>query len=99
MLEIGDCLEFYDARGKQRMLKIADIYPVFAGVGYIAECFSSAYVELGTEMYIKGKEGKHNVGVVVDMPAAERFIKLRVGDLLTISREINQWEPRLLLVG
>lgn len=93
-LEIGDGLEFYDARGKQRMLKIAEEYPVFGGVGYMAECFSAAYVELGTEMYIKGKKGKHDVGLLVDIPAAERFIRLRVGDLLTISRNSSKCKKK-----
>uniref|UniRef100_A0A5B6ZTL7 pyruvate kinase n=1 Tax=Davidia involucrata TaxID=16924 RepID=A0A5B6ZTL7_DAVIN len=86
-LVLGNDLRFYDARGKQRLLKISEKFPVFAGVGYMAECTRTAYVQSGTELYIKGKKGKFSVGHVVDVPAVEQFSRLRVGDLLIISRD------------
>ncbi|KAK9292048.1 hypothetical protein L1049_020002 [Liquidambar formosana] len=86
-LEIGDALRFSDARGKERMLKISKKFHVFAGTGFVAECTKTAYVQSGTKLYIKGKKNKCLVGQVVDVPAAEQFVRLRVGDLLSISRD------------
>ncbi|XP_010266495.1 PREDICTED: plastidial pyruvate kinase 4, chloroplastic [Nelumbo nucifera] len=86
-LEIGNVLRFHDARGKRRMLKISQKSHVFTGIGCIAECSNTAYVESGTELYKKGKKGRVSVGQVVDVPAVEQFIRLRIGDLLIISRD------------
>ncbi|KAL7003585.1 pyruvate kinase [Sarracenia purpurea var. burkii] len=86
-LELGDAVKFLDARGKQRMLKISKKCPVFSGVGFMAECSRTSYVQSGTELYIKRKKGKFGVGLVVDVPAVEQFVRLRVGDLLIISRD------------
>lgn len=88
-LETGDALRFFDARGKRRMLKISKKFHVFSGTGFMAECSKTTYVKSGTEMYIKGKKNKFSVGKVVDVPALEQFVRLRVGDLLTISRDIS----------
>lgn len=88
-LETGDALRFSDARGKRRMLKISKKFHVFSGTGFMAECSKTTYVKSGTEMYIKGKKNKFSVGKVVDVPALEQFVRLRVGDLLTISRDIS----------
>ncbi|GFS32172.1 pyruvate kinase family protein [Actinidia rufa] len=85
-LELGDTVKFSDARGQQRMLKVSKRFHVFSGVGFMAECSKTAYVQSGTALYIKGKKGKSTAGLVVDVPAAEQFVRLRVGDLLTISR-------------
>ncbi|CAL5367526.1 unnamed protein product [Camellia sinensis] len=86
-LELGDAVKFFDARGKQRILKISQKFPVFSGVGLMAECSKTAYVQSGTELCIKGKKGKFTVGLMVDIPAVEPFVRLRVGDLLIISRD------------
>ncbi|XP_059629084.1 plastidial pyruvate kinase 4, chloroplastic-like [Cornus florida] len=86
-LELGDAVRFHDARGKQRTLKISKKFPVFSGVGYMAECNRNAYVQSGTELYIKGKKGRFSVAVVSDVPAVEQFVRVRVGDLLIISRD------------
>ncbi|KDP22156.1 hypothetical protein JCGZ_25987 [Jatropha curcas] len=85
-LEVGDTLKFHDARGKKRTLKISRKFHVFSGTGYVAECSRTAYVESGTQLYKKEKKSRSAVGHVVDIPATEPFVRLRVGDLLTISR-------------
>ncbi|KAE8694699.1 Plastidial pyruvate kinase 4 [Hibiscus syriacus] len=86
-IKVGDALRFFDARGKKRMLKISRVCHVFSGTGFMAECTRTAYVSSGTELYIKRKKGRFPVGKVVDVPARESFIRLRVGDLLIISRD------------
>ncbi|KAF8379686.1 hypothetical protein HHK36_029130 [Tetracentron sinense] len=86
-IEVGDALRFSDARGRRRMLKISEKISVFTGIGFIAECTRTAYLESGTKLYIKGKKGRFSVGRVVDVPAVEQFVRLRIGDLLTISRD------------
>ncbi|KAI3458024.1 hypothetical protein Pfo_014687 [Paulownia fortunei] len=86
-LEVDDSVRFSDARGKRRTLTILSKYPVFSGAGFMAECSNTAYAESGTALYIKEKGRKSSVGFVVDVPPAEQFVRLRVGDLLIISRD------------
>nr|AQP26305.1 pyruvate kinase [Diospyros kaki] len=88
-LEVGDTVKFSDARGKRRILKICQKFPVFAGVGFMAECSRTAYVQSGTKLFVIGKKGKSNVGLVSDVPAVEQFVRLRVGDMLIISRDAS----------
>lgn len=85
-LEVGSILRFVDVKGRKRKIKISKKFSVFSGHGYIGECSRNAYVESGTRLYLEKKKGKALVGRVVDVPAAEQFVRLRVGDLLTISR-------------
>ncbi|CAI9274144.1 unnamed protein product [Lactuca saligna] len=91
-LQVGDTLRFRDARGKQRSLKISNKFPVFSGVGFMADCTNTAYVENGTKLYIKLKGNKKRslFGSVVDVPPTETFVRLRVGDLLVISRDSSE---------
>ncbi|XP_021643368.2 plastidial pyruvate kinase 4, chloroplastic isoform X2 [Hevea brasiliensis] len=94
-LEVDDTLRFCDARGKKRRLKISRKFHVFSGTGYVAECSRTAYVQSGTRLYMKGKKVRFPVGQVVDVPATERSIRLRVGDLLIISRGSSSGEDEL----
>lgn len=86
-LEVDDSVKFYDARGKRRSLKILSKYHVFSGVGFMAECSKTAYIESGTSLYVKEKGLKSLLGFVVDVPPASQFVRLRVGDLLVITRD------------
>ncbi|KAL8550766.1 hypothetical protein ACS0TY_000012 [Phlomoides rotata] len=86
-LEVDDSVKFYDARGQRRSLKILSKYHVFSGAGFMAECSKTAYVESGTSLYVKAKGRKSLVGFVVDVPPASQYVRLRVGDLLVISRD------------
>ncbi|XP_058100372.1 plastidial pyruvate kinase 4, chloroplastic [Magnolia sinica] len=86
-LEAGCVVRFSDVRGRKRALKISQKFQVFGGFGFMANCSRTAYVGLGTELYIKGKKRNISLGQVVSVPAVEQFIRLKVGDLLTISRD------------
>ncbi|CAA3008033.1 plastidial pyruvate kinase 4, chloroplastic [Olea europaea subsp. europaea] len=86
-LEVDDSVRFCDARGKQRELRILSKYAIFSGVGFLAECRKTAYVESGTVLRMKEKRRKYSVGFVIDVPPAEKFVRLRVGDLLILSRD------------
>ncbi|RZC83071.1 hypothetical protein C5167_045853 [Papaver somniferum] len=86
-LEVGDVLKFCDTRGRKRSLKISKKCPVFAGVGFMAECSRTSYVESGTKLRIKKKHGCSSVGKIVNVPAVEEFVRLKIGDLLIISRD------------
>ncbi|XP_057950415.1 plastidial pyruvate kinase 4, chloroplastic [Malania oleifera] len=86
-LDFGDIVRFFDARGKQRTLKISKRFHALSGAGFLAECGKTAYVQSATELYVKRKKKKFLVGQVVDVPPVERFLRLRVGDLLIISRD------------
>lgn len=86
-VEVGDTVRFSDARGKQRLLKISKKFPIFGGIGFMAECTKTAYVESGTGLYVKGNKRKSSIGFVVDVPPVERFVRLKAGDLLSISRD------------
>ncbi|KAM7463699.1 hypothetical protein LguiA_031820 [Lonicera macranthoides] len=86
-VEVGDTVRFSDARGKQRVLKISKKFPIFGGIGFMAECTKTAYVESGTGLYVKRNKRKSSIGFVVDVPPVERFVRLKVGDLLSISRD------------
>lgn len=86
-LEVGSILNFSDIKGRKRTLKISQKFSVFAGSGLIVECSKSAYVESGTALYIKEKRRNFLLGRVVDVPSVEQFVRLKVGDLLSISRD------------
>ncbi|KAJ7965376.1 Pyruvate kinase [Quillaja saponaria] len=94
-LDIGDTLRFCDTRGKNRTLKVSRKIHFFAGTGCMAECNKTAYVDSGTELDNKRKKCKFPIGRVVDIPASEQSIRLKVGDLLVISRDCSseQYEP------
>ncbi|KAJ9539592.1 hypothetical protein OSB04_026098 [Centaurea solstitialis] len=86
-LGFGDTVTFSDTREKQRSLKIIKEFPIFTGAGFMAECTKTAYVQTGTELYIKGNKKKSLSGFVVDVPPTESFVRLKVGDLLVITRD------------
>lgn len=96
-LEVDDTVRFHDARGKRRTFRILSKYPIFSGVGFLAECSKPAYVASGTTLYIKDKRQKSAVGFVVDVPPAEHYVRVRIGDLLTITRDC--WEEADTSVG
>ncbi|KAF6140862.1 hypothetical protein GIB67_042275 [Kingdonia uniflora] len=86
-LKVGNVLKFHDARGRQRVLQISKTFSVFRGIGCVAECSKTCYLESGTKLCIRGKKERSSCGHVVDVPPLEQFIRLKVGDLLIISRE------------
>ncbi|KAL1217273.1 Plastidial pyruvate kinase 4 [Cardamine amara subsp. amara] len=98
-LQIGDSIRVCDARGKKRILKISKEFHVFSSTGFVAECFGTAYIESGTELYAKGKKGRRLVGQVVDVPPKVSFVRLKVGDLLVITREGSLDESSITVPG
>ncbi|KAD7480497.1 hypothetical protein E3N88_03633 [Mikania micrantha] len=96
-IETGDTVKFSDARGKQRSLRISKKFPVFNGVGFMADCAKTCYVQNGTKLYAKGDKKRAAFGCVVDVPPTETFVRLRVGDLLVITRneELTCSTPRV----
>ncbi|XP_057864517.1 plastidial pyruvate kinase 4, chloroplastic isoform X2 [Cryptomeria japonica] len=86
-LEVGDVLNFSDARGKKRCLKISEKFPTSSEVGCWAECYETSYVESGTELRIKGKKGKIGSGKVAELPNVDNYVQVKAGDLLVIIRE------------
>lgn len=98
-LQIGDSIRLCDARGRKRRLKISKEFHVFNSTGFVAECFDTAYIESGTELSVKGKKGRRLVGRVVDVPPKESFVRLKVGDLLVITREGSLDEPSVTVPG
>ncbi|KAJ0989332.1 hypothetical protein J5N97_007688 [Dioscorea zingiberensis] len=87
-LEVGMVLGFVDFRGRKRSLKVSEKFSVLSGYGYIAECSRTAYVGCNTTLFIEGKKKKKaSTGKIVNVPPVEQFIRLRVGDLLTILRD------------
>lgn len=86
-LEVDNILRFSDFKGRKRTLKILQKFSVFGGSGYMAECSRTAYVITGTELYARGKKSKFVLGRLVDVPSIEQFVRLKVGDLLIISRD------------
>ncbi|CAH2064734.1 unnamed protein product [Thlaspi arvense] len=98
-LQIGDSVRLCDARGKKKTLRISKEFDVFSSTGFVAECFDTAYIESGTKLCVKGKKGRRLVGVVVDVPPKESFVRLKVGDLLVITREGSFDEPCVTVPG
>ncbi|CAL9247075.1 unnamed protein product [Arabidopsis halleri] len=98
-LQIGDSIRLCDARGRKRRLKISKEFPVFSSTGFVAECFDTSYIKSGTELSAKGKKGRRLVGRVVDVPPKESFVRLKVGDLLVITREGSLDEPSVTVPG
>ncbi|XP_068665479.1 plastidial pyruvate kinase 4, chloroplastic isoform X2 [Aristolochia californica] len=86
-LEAGDVVRFLDIKGRRRVFRISHKFQVFDGFGFIAECSRTAYVGSGTEFYAKINKKKLSLGRVVNVPPYEQSIRLRVRDLLVISRD------------
>nr|CAD1842306.1 unnamed protein product [Ananas comosus var. bracteatus] len=87
-IEVGDTLTLIDARGNKRSIKVRMMEHVnTANCGFVGECSRTAFVKLGTKLYLKKKNRKTSVGRVVKMPTSEPFIMLNTGDLLTIFRK------------
>nr|GME13300.1 plastidial pyruvate kinase 4, chloroplastic [Ipomoea batatas] len=89
-LKVNDEVNFFDARGKKRTLRITRRFDGFDGIGFIAECHKTAYIESGAKLCIKGKTQTQtqqlSVGNIVDVPQRDHFVRLRIGDWLLISK-------------
>ncbi|KAK8957647.1 hypothetical protein KSP39_PZI001003 [Platanthera zijinensis] len=86
-LKIGDYVNFIDARGRKWFLKVLKRFP-FAPNGFIVDCLQTAYIKAGTEFSVKGKKS-NSFGQVVKVLANKKFVRLKVGDLLTIFKNFS----------
>ncbi|GKB84603.1 plastidial pyruvate kinase 4, chloroplastic, partial [Tanacetum coccineum] len=98
-LAVGDTIRFSDARGKQRFLKISKKFPVFTGVGFMADCTKTCYVQNGSKLYIKGNKKRSSYGCVMDVPHVESFVRLKVGDLFGGDNDDNEDGGGVAVVG
>lgn len=88
----GDLINFVDARGASRSLKIVGVF----GEGRLAESGQTAYVETGTVLRLAGPvdQGRGgDKGKVGELPPLEQWIRLRVGDLLSLRLDRRPGSP------
>ncbi|XP_020675564.1 plastidial pyruvate kinase 4, chloroplastic-like isoform X1 [Dendrobium catenatum] len=89
-LKMGDYVSFVDVRGRKRVLKVLKKSILSTEYGCIAECLQTAYIKVDTELSVKKKKGEF-VGRVIKVLANQHFVRLKVGDLLTIFRSSSSY--------
>lgn len=84
-LRVGDEVEFSDARGASRKLKVVE----HSGAGFWTESRNTAYVIPGTELHLRRDD--RSVGyvdtIVGDLPSLEQRLTLKCGDSLILTRD------------
>jgi pyruvate kinase len=84
-LRLQDEVEFSDARGASRKLKVVEK----CGAGFWTESRNTAYVTPGIELHLRRND--RSVGyvdtVVGDLPSLERRLTLKRGDILFLTRD------------
>ena len=86
---VNDRIEFTDARGSLRSLKLVDQ----VGQGFWAEASQTAYIcpSLELHMHRSSASGKHrkaeSIGIVGSLPTAPEQIRLKRGDKLILTRD------------
>lgn len=86
---VNDVIEFTDARGAQRRLKLLSQ----VGKGFLAESAQTAYLKPGLELNLvrtasSGKPRKMDAtGKVAGLPPTPAVIRLKAGDSLILTRE------------
>ena len=91
--EIGDLLQFKDARGRKRKLEV-----VFKDTkGLILELYKTAFVTTGMRFHlvdhVSGEQQEFRFG---ELPAVEQSILLHVGDVLILTRDTAPGSPAVL---
>jgi len=80
-LEIGDKINFVDARDANRTMTITKK----TDIGFYAKSLKTSYVVPGTILSCSGKDQ----GEVKNFPAQENFLTLQTGHILELSKDIN----------
>ena len=89
-LVVGDKIDFTDARGSSRSLRVT----ATAGEGRWAECNQTAYVVPGTALAVVTASGADAaVANVGELPPVEQAIPLNKGDSLILTREPLPGKP------
>jgi pyruvate kinase len=90
-LRAGDVLKFFDARGSARWLRIIE------GVngGWWAESYQTTFIASGTLLHLvrPGLPVTALPGRVGKLPAIERYLLLKPGDTLVLTRTLDEGEP------
>ncbi len=88
-LHPGNTIEFMDARGSRRVLKVIQV----DAEGVWAELGKTSYVIPGTKMRRTGTRSKTAEAAVGEFVSSERPIVLQVGDTLLIDRSVKPGRP------
>jgi len=89
-LGIGEKVHLVDARGKQRTLTVVDVTPD----GVWAEIFHSIYVVPGCSLsHLHAAKGAASDAVVGELPSTTNSLRLDVGDLLIVTRDLKPGRP------
>jgi pyruvate kinase len=91
-LQIGDDLDFEDARGASRWLHVVDV----TADGVWAETSKTAYVVSGTRLYRRGTEDGEGIGTVGELPSRAEALILHPGDRLIVTRTLEPGRPATL---
>ncbi len=83
----GDILKLTDARGKNRTLTVTETANQASGQQCVCTCEKSAWVLSGAEVSLLRKGETIGTGHVGDLPFVEEPLRLRVGDILTLTPE------------
>ena len=78
----GDSVEFTDARGRKRVLRVVEVHAREC----CCEADATAYVVPGTQLSLRRKSRLLAKGAVGTLPAAEQWIALQPGDTLDLVR-------------
>jgi pyruvate kinase len=84
-LQIGSTLEFSDARGAHRILKVVHV----DAEGVWTELYKTSYLIPGTKMRRVGARGKAASAVLGEFTSCEEPIVLHMGDTLLVNRSLE----------
>ncbi|KAG0450744.1 hypothetical protein HPP92_026771 [Vanilla planifolia] len=84
-IKIGDLVNYVDAKGRKRLLKVLKSSSFVDKHGCIAECFQTSFISLGTKLCVR-KKNREYFGLVIKLSANFQFVRLKQGDLLAIFR-------------
>jgi len=85
-LSAGDVVELRDTRNSHRWLEVET---VGAG-GALISCEQTVYLGTGTMLHVVGTGASAAVG---DLPPVEQFLRLRAGDILTLTKDLTPVQP------
>lgn len=88
-LQVGDQLDFADARLSTRSLQVLDV----TEDGAWAEIAKTAYIVPGTRLFRRGAQGKGAQVTIGPLPPRAESITLRPGDTLVVTRGLEPGRP------
>jgi len=84
-VQIGDEVEFVDARGAERKMRVVEA----SGVGFWTELRNTAYLTPGIELHLRRNDRAiaYADTVVGELPCLEQRLRLQRGDTLILTKE------------